>query len=268
MSNVFNALFKEEKMKKVAFLCFMMLTFLLSSQASAATKADIGFVIDQSGSMNSEFSWLAGALGDMDAALTAGGITSVNYGVAGYEYGAGFEDSRNVWQDMSSDFNLVSNALNAASTYGGAEQGYHAAQWAADNFDWTGGDFSKVIILITDEDARDDGGSNKPDLGPEEIALGANMIGDGFLLNVITKQNYYSDWDQAVYNQSTSYQGLFDIEALRTDAAAFSQDFYAAKIKEIQDDPSPGPDAPEPSTWILMGMAFVGLVLYRRKETA
>ena len=233
--------------------------FFVSINARAAVNADVAFVIDQSGSMGGEFAWLGNAISQIDGALSAGGVTS-RYAVAGYEQLAGNEASGGgyyaspytIFNDFTSNVADITGAVNSATVYGGLERGYHAADWSRTGFSW-GTNAAKVIILITDEAA--DQGS-----GISEAALGANMTSGGYLLNVITFQNLFSQWDDAVYTNGT-YQGLFDLDFLRTNPSDFTAQFTAAKLQEIKEAP-----VPEPGALLLMGIGLLSLVGLRKRS--
>jgi hypothetical protein len=255
---------KEAKMKKTLCAVMAMGALFIGSvvESDATSFADVAFLVDQSGSMRGEFNWIGDSITTINNALVAGGVTA-NYGIAGYERLAGFADSRNVWQDLTSDINQVVNAVDSASVYGGTERGYHAAEWSADNFGWSGGNYAKVLILITDE--RNDDRANYSYGGLfGEPALGKMIDDNNILFNVITQTTFWNVWDDAVYTKGT-YQGLFDLNFLRTNPGDFTDAFTAAKLQEIQDF-NPIPEVPEPTTMLLFGTGLAGLAAIGRRR--
>ncbi len=230
--------------------------------ALATSFADVAFVVDQSGSMGDEFAWLSNSISAIDQGLGDGGVIT-NYALAGYEEDAGFENSLNAWQDMTPDINDIITGANYARShlYGGHERGYHAAQWGGENFSWTGGNHVKVMVLITDEDGNQGSGISESDLG-------TYMTSNNVLLNVITGNHLFSDWDEAVYSTTGGYTGLFDLDYLNNDPQGFTDDFVAAKLQEIQDvaEPQGVNSIPEPTTMLLFGTGIIGLAGLSRKK--
>lgn len=253
-------------MRKYLILMASVILLLVSvNTSSAASYADIAFVIDQSGSMGGEFRWLGNSINAIDTSIKDAGITA-RYGLAGYEDTTGTEYSGNAWVDLTSDINAIVNEVDDVSTYGGTEEGYQAADWAVNNFSWSGGNYLKVMILITDENS-DNSSNYIYGGGTGETAL-AQMINDNnILLNVITLENLYDVWDGAVFTRDDppggpiEYLGLFNLDYLRTNPSGFTSDFVDAKIQEIQNTPP----VPIPGAVWLLSSGLVGIVGLRRK---
>lgn len=257
-------------MKKTLISLIASFLVLLPASLLAASFADMVFVVDQSGSMYNEFQWISNSLKEINSTVEKKGIKA-NYGIAGFEYTAGtlsgYYKTRNAWADIPSDIaTVVAEAEWAANNlYGGIERSYQAVDWAADNFAWTGNDFAKVMILITDEDADyAETYSYKGMTG--EKALSQKMKDEDILLNVITYSILYSVWDDVAFAKD-DYIGLFDLDYLKNDPTRFTADFTYAKINEIMEhEPSSAQPVPEPGTLFLLGSGLLGLGGYTRKS--
>lgn len=262
-------------MKKLKQILAVGILSLGMAQGANAVPVDIAFIVDQSGSMASEFGWIPNVITAIDTALQSeSAVTSTRYGIAGYMEGAGneypgpssgtFDEYHGLaYVDMTANVATVSAAASAAAgdlrAY--TERGYHAADWSRTGFSW-GTDAVKVMILLTDEAA--DQGSVIPDVGQgsDEANLGKLLDDDGFLLNVITTTSLFSQWDQAVFDQNSGYQGLFDLNFLRSNPAAFTTQFVAAKVGEITGT------IPEPATIALLALGLIGLGFATRMKQA
>ena len=245
-------------MKNVLAIFALLAMLTTGGVAQAARYADIAFMVDQTGSMNEEFNWIGDSLDELGTAVGNAGITA-RYGIAGYESSAGYDYVGNVWKDLPStqqEIVDIASAITSADTYGITENSFNAAMWAVNNFSWSGGDYAKILILITDEDVDDY-------LQATETALGQLMAQNSVLLNVITYQSFFHQWDEAVFTNG-DYAGLFDLSYLESDPDGFTADFVAAKTAEIQEFDPPS-TVPEPSTFLILGLGLVGLVGLRKR---
>ncbi len=257
-------------MKKAATAIILSLVFILPARLHAASFADMVFVVDQSGSMYDEFRWISNSLRYIDAIVKSKGITA-NYGIAGYEFFSGtqrgFFGEKNAWADVPAEIDgVIAEADWAArNVYGGIERSYHAASWAADNFSWTGGDYAKVMVLITDEDV-DMGDTYSYNGKRGELALNDKMNDSDILLNVITSSCFNTFWDDAAFRKG-DYIGLFDLNYLREHPSEFTADFTQAKINEIIEyQPTQATPTPEPGTLFLLGSGLIGIGAVSRKK--
>ncbi|HEC20312.1 MAG TPA: hypothetical protein ENI97_13355 [Gammaproteobacteria bacterium] len=242
-----------------------------------AVPVDIAFVVDQSASMGSEFGWIPNVISSIDTALQGEAVvTSTRYGIAGYMEGVGNEvaGASTGFTDEYHDLAYVDLTPNVATVSGAAtlagsdlraftERGYHAADWSRSGFSWAA-DAVKVMILITDEAA--DQGSTIADvgMGSDEANLGKLLSDDNILLNVITNRSLFSQWDQAVFDQSGTYKGLFDLGFLRSNPADFTTQFVAAKVGEITGTVT---TVPNPPTLLLVIAGLLGMRRFQKAQT-
>ena len=69
---------------KKRILLIVALLLVVSSVGMAAGTADVIFVVDESGSMNTEHGWIAGMVASLDAGLVNAGVTGNQYGLVGF----------------------------------------------------------------------------------------------------------------------------------------------------------------------------------------
>lgn len=237
-----------------------------------AVPVDIAFIVDQSGSMSGEFSWIPNVIGDIDTALQSeSAITSTRYGIVGYMENPKTRANGTAlaYQDLTPNVATIQNEANTAASnlFCCRESGFEAAYWSQTGFDWAA-EAVKIMILLTDEaaDQSSDIGT-VPNGVTREQHLGNTLDDAGFLLNVITRTNLYSQWDEAVFDiNDPNYTGLFDIGALRNDAAGFTQNFVNAKVQEIVGEIDPTP-VPEPGTIVLLSIGLAGIWYSRRRAS-
>mgnify|MGYP006437445627 CR=1 FL=1 len=221
---------------------------------STPVDADIAFVVDQSGSMGGEFSFLGGAISGFLTDLN--NDSRINNAQAGL---ISFESSPTLVQDLTGDATVLSNAFSSVSTFGGRENALEAVDSAIPmgNID-LGLSYRpnsvKTVILITDEDADDDSTAARTDL--------ENLIDNkGFLVNIIA-DGFAGNFDDEFEQIARPAGALFDIDDFRNDRQGFFQQFTNTKIQEITQTP-----VPVPATAALFGLGLFALGLaggYRR----
>lgn len=212
---------------------------------AVGVNADIVFVVDSSGSMGGEFTFLAGAVGGFLSDLQADSrIDTARAGLITYE------TAPTLVSNLTTDVASLSSAFSGVRTTGGTENAYIAVDSAL-----PGGrrDFGldydptavKSVVLITDERA-DDRRTYANLLGRGEAGLGAYLDDVGFLNNIILRLDTSAvpDFDGIARPKS----GLFSVDEFRNNRDAFFDAFTATKIREIIEEtpgiPGPGPTPP------------------------
>jgi hypothetical protein len=166
------------------------------------TKADICFVVDESGSMEDEHAWLYTTVMSLEEVLKANGITArfclIGYGTKSHLLG-GFI----IKEGTASN---VQESLRYLLKTGQKEDGYTAMYQAFNNsgqfkFDRNA---AKIIVLVTDED-RD-----KLNDQPMSKIMNYDMIlkyftDNGVILNVVVSQ-YFKDDDVTDYVLGVDYK--------------------------------------------------------------
>ena len=132
------------------------------SAANAASFADVVVIIDESGSMAGEQTWVSGLIPSLDTALRNAGVgngADVNrYGLVGFGSGISGGDLGRTLTVGGGLFGTPTEFSTAASglvTSGGFEDGYSAIDYALNNYTSRAGAATNYI-LVTDED-RDNG---------------------------------------------------------------------------------------------------------------
>lgn len=139
------------------FVSTMVLLSALVSvmPASAASTADVVFVVDESGSMSGEHSWISTMVTQLDTSLVANGVTGNRYGLVGFGASGGGGHAINGHQHLvgGGQFGTAADLSTAAGglvTTGGTEDGYSGINTAL-GYGFRAG-AAVNIILITDED--------------------------------------------------------------------------------------------------------------------
>lgn len=123
--------------------------------ASAASTADVVFVVDESGSMAGEHSWISTMVTQLDTSLNTNGVTGNRYGLVGFgaANGGGHTVAGHQHLVGGSQFGTAAD-LSAATaglvTNGGTEDGYSGIDTGL-GYGFRAG-AAVNLILITDED--------------------------------------------------------------------------------------------------------------------
>lgn len=166
---------------------------LAMAQGASAAPADIGTIVDESGSMSGEQAWLPNMIAALESGLNAAGVGDAGdanrYGTVGYGSGGNHGGSAphshldnggsdgstgDIWQ-AAGDYG---NTTPGFTTSGSFEDGYAGIDYFLNNYDRRANAATNVI-LATDED-RDNG---NPALTYASILAG--MTNAGALLNAV-----------------------------------------------------------------------------------
>lgn len=235
---------------------------MFGSPAKAAPVAvDVTFVIDSSGSMGGEFTFLGSAIGEFLGELQAAPkIGDARAALVNYTAGA------TLVQGLTSNVTALENAFASVGIGGGTENAYSAVDAAITDLgiDYRS-DAVKSIILITDEDADDVPGYTNTFSTPGSTSqqdLLALLNANNFLLNII----YDFGFRDRVFRSVAQPDGaVFDIVNFRNNRQQFFDQFTEAKIEEIQEKASP---VPAPSAVWLFAIALLALgggIAWRRR---
>ncbi|MBU1087167.1 MAG: PEP-CTERM sorting domain-containing protein [Candidatus Omnitrophica bacterium] len=285
----------------LVFMGIVCLVFSFSSQALAqvVNGADIVLVVDESGSMAGEHSWINGMVSSLQAALVTAGVTDNQYALIGF-------GNRYVVPRTINGLQTLPLSTGLLEISGGTEDGYAGISYAMNNLSFRAG-AAVNYILITDEDRDTIAGYG----GVTYASLLANLQGQNALLNAVVDARYYNSAESAyvlgkdsagidyiadgaggytTVNPGTSafysdygttrenYVELalatgganWDLNLLRAGgltANSFTQAFVAIKVQEIQEQVDPGNNAvPEPATMLLFGPALLGMISFKRKK--
>lgn len=230
-------------------------TMFGASIASAATVKDVDllFIIDQSGSMGSEFSTLAANIESFVGLLEADSrVGSVAGGLIT------FETSPTLVQSITTDIADLKADIDAAPIFGGTENGLGAISVALpggalfDSVGWRNNTV-KSLVFITDE--------NADDVGLLTYAgVGQAVLNAGYLNNIIV-----SSGGSAYTPTAVPAGAVFDLNQFTADPAGFFTQFAAAKLGEIAiTDPTGTIPVPASIPLLASGLALFGVVRRRR----
>lgn len=276
------------------FWIAMMIAIGICAGPVASVRADLAeiiFVVDESGSMSGEHSWLGGMVTQLDAALNAAGVTGNRYGLVGFGGASTHLGAHshlvggNLWGTAAQ----LATATGGLLTNGGTEDGWDGINFGL-NYTFTAGS-RRNIILITDEDR---------DVVNNTLTYNnvlAKLLNTGAILNAVVDATYtggaigVSDDGTPYYRNGsggytvgavgsgTAISGFgttianyvnmawatggagWNLNILRNggnDAASFTKAFIDIKVQEIT---SP---VPVPAGVYLAGIGFACIMGYRR----
>ncbi len=290
-------------MKKLKSLALTLSLFLSLFQTGlAATTADILFIVDESGSMSAEHTWIGNMVTTLDSGLNAAGVSGNRYGLIGYgaytSHGL-TGHSHTVGGGLFGSAAELVTATGSLTASGVTEDGYEAMNFAFSNYSFRP-TAAVNVILITDED-RDivDAALNRAGILGLFTARNALLnaivdvtLQDGnldYALGVDADSNAYTPDGMGGYNTSgggTAMSGfgttindyvdlafstggaVWDLNQLRNGgltADAFTQAFIDIKVGEIT---SQQPAAiPLPTAWLLMLPGLGSLAFFTKRTT-
>lgn len=226
----------------------------LVSQANAAIKADIVWIVDTSGSMNGDITQIKNRIGDFNTAMTNAGIDA-SYGLVEFGGNSGNASTNGtaaVTQNITDFASFTSGGFSGLSASGGlTERGSLATSVALNNLTFRAGSVINVI-LVTDED--DDSTTTQFN------NANADLTANDALFNFIGVPGV-GNTDARYGALAASHGGAaFNIGSFRSNPTPFFENFINTKVAEIINA------VPEPTTVALMSLGLMGLGLRRRKQ--
>lgn len=142
-------------MKKITAAVSMALGLLTFTNASASPLfADVVAIVDESGSMSGEHTWLGGMMTSLDSELVTKGLSSNQYGLVGFGGGtSGHANGGHTHTVGGSQFGTAAQFATATSglvVTGSTEDGYSGIAMA-NSYSFRSGS-ARNYILVTDED--------------------------------------------------------------------------------------------------------------------
>jgi hypothetical protein len=290
---------------KISFTALLaaLVTFAPFSAHSAVTKADVVVIMDESGSMSGEQSWIPGAMSLLDTGLIGAGLTDGNrFGLVGFGASAAPAPARTrSFTVGGGQFGTTAQFTTAAAglqVTGSTEDGW-AGITLANTYSFAAG-AARNYILVTDED-RDNALTTLTYAG-----ILASMTSTNTLLNAVVNGTFQCGDRSAALGMigTTGYKvgaggtfstcsgasfvsgfgatgpnyvdlaiatggGAWNLNILRlggNNAASFTNAFVSGKVQEIVITPG----IPEPETYALMlaGLGALAVAARRRNRAA
>lgn len=183
------------RLKKLAAVAVLGLGVTANAQA-VPFAADVIFVVDESGSMNTEHGWLGSMIASLDSGLIAAGVGTGginNYGLVGFGGGSGHTagHSHTVggadW-GSATDFATATGSLLLNGAF---EDGWDGINYALDNYTFRAG-AALNIVLVTDEDRDNYNGALS------YASVLGNLNTHGAILNSVVDCSFNSNGSGAI----------------------------------------------------------------------
>ncbi|MBY6033817.1 VWA domain-containing protein [Marinobacter daepoensis] len=169
---------------------------LMSSAAVAAPiTADVVFLVDESGSMGGEHSWLSNMIASLENGLVGEGVGAsvsnryslVGFGGASYSghldpHAHDMDSATAGTQEWGSSTDFAA-ATSSLVLNGGTEDGWSALDWALNNLSYRS-DAAVNFVLVTDEDRDNTNGALS------KTGLLAGLSSKNALLNVVVNNDF------------------------------------------------------------------------------
>jgi len=276
--------------------CLSIVLLLWSTLAIAAPNADSVAVLDVSGSMAGEISWIGDMAPVLDSKLNEKGLTPNRYGLTTFGASPYYDPKKNTVGSgefgTAAEFDTATSSLSA---YGGTEDGWNAIMYAIDNYTYRS-TAAKNLILATDEDRDNTTGLTYNGVlsalnngnfilnavvdaswvltGTSTRVLGIDAEGNAYVADgsggytkVATGYSLYSAYGTTVAdyaNRARATGGaVWDLNLLRLGglwADSFTNAFVDIKVEEIETHPTP-----EPSILLLLGAGLMAIVGIKKK---
>ena len=269
----------------------------LATPLQAATTADVLFVVDESGSMSSEHSWIGSMVTALDSALGAAGVNNNQYGLVGFGGSSLTPHLPGHGHTVGGgQFGTAAELVTATTSLvlnGGTEDGYSGIAHALNNYTFRAA-AAVNVILITDEDRDITAGGNT------YASILTLLQGKNALLNAVVNASFTSsalgiDGTDSYFEEAggtfstvaggvgtsgagdtlTDYVDLalasggaaWNLNNLRAGgnaADSFTAAFVDIKVGEITSQPPTG-QVPIPAAAFLFAPALLGFLGLRRK---
>ncbi|OAG26935.1 vWA domain-containing protein [Thermodesulfatator autotrophicus] len=283
-------------------LVLVVLGLAVTNVKAVPEAVDLIFVVDESGSMGGEHTWLSQMVEDLEQALLNVGVGTTipnRYALVGFGGDNTHEPGHKhlVGGGDWGDVNDIKNAFSSLLTNGLTEDGYDGMEVALTEYDFRA-NAAVNVILVTDEDRdvldRNLDYNSILSLFQQKNALLNVVVNHTFFnsdntqraLGITSSSSFIADGTGGYTEDTNGYilgsgygttyddyvalalaldGAAWDLNILRSgglDATSFTKAFIDIKVQEIQQQQP----IPEPSTVILIGVGLGALGFYRLRK--